>query len=686
MDTLQSRITDQRIEGRTLVNLLTAATSVAIVGASTKVGSYSHRAMTYLRDYGYSGSLYLINPTRDEIEGIRCYSSPADLPYGTIELALVATAAEHVVASVESLAEAGARVAIVIASGLDTAAKDALREIAEGSGMRIIGPNCIGAVATRNHVYPSFSAVLKDGAPRRGRVALVTQSGAMGNALMVSLLRRGAGISHWLTTGDEVNVGALELVAGLLEQADVDAVGVFFEGIGDRQWLPAVREAIMRTGKRVFVVKGAQTAAGRSAAAGHTGRVVGSGESSVAIMRDAGISVLQTMAQMADALVMTDLLGAAPGVRTSVVTVSGGCGVLAADAIVRSENLQLAHLASDEVLTANLGGRVHEVSNPLDVAGSPTDVFAEWVNLVAARPSTDVVIAIQANIMHDETVLADTITRPADGTPIIVVPFAEEDPLSTDAIYKLAAKGIPVMPSADRAIAALSSIVSTRHAEGESHSDEDREDAGIIGFEDAVRLCGADLPWVPWGIAATAEEARSFGEEHGFPIVVKVAGRTLQHRSDVGGVRVGVTADSVSDAFSEIAGIAQPWKDAVLVQKQISAVSEIMVSGILDPELGPIVIVRPGGILAELLEGNAVLWGGWSSEQRVEALRGSMIGNVLDGYRGGPVVDLAPINALSDQIIELLSSGQVEFVELNPVMVQLDGVGLVDALVRVPSV
>lgn len=675
-----------RPEGADLVSLLTGARSVAIIGASTKPGTYPHRAMTYMRDYGFTGRLELVNPNRDEIEGLQCRQSIAELADNPVDLALVATAAEHVIESVAELAGIGVKSAIIIAAGLGADAKAELAEIGERSGMRIIGPNCIGVVSTRENVYPSFAATLKDGVPKRGRVALVTQSGAMGNALMVSLLRRGAGIAHWFTTGDEVNTGALELVAGLLAQDDVDAVGVFFEGMGDRQWLPAVREAIERTGKKVYVVKGAQTAAGRSAAAGHTGRVVGSGAASVSVMQEAGIDVLPTMSQLADTLVMTDLLGRLPGGRTAVVTVSGGCGVLAADAIVRSGTLVLSDLDHDPVLESRIGGRVHGIANPLDVAGSPSEIFADWANTIAERASTDLVIAIEANIMNDEQVLARELHRPADGTPIILVPFAEEDPISSDVVLKLAEKGIPVMPSADRAIAAAATMVPTG-AGNPALRDEvqgplGQVDEGVFGLEEAVGLCGEDLPWVPWAVVDSVADVHGFAESHGFPVVLKAAGRTLQHRSESGAVMVGVTESDLEKRFADLESITVAAGDAIIVQQQASAVSEIMISAMADPELGSLVIVRPGGVLTELIDGNLILWGGWDAEQRASALRRSIVGTLLSGYRGGPVIDLGPLGQLVERLIHILDDGRASFVEFNPVMVGEEGIRLVDALVK----
>ncbi|MFD9552355.1 acetate--CoA ligase family protein [Nocardia salmonicida] len=677
------------LAGIDLVDVLARPSSIALVGASAKPGSYSHRIFTYLRDYGYAGRVTLVNSSRSDVDGVPCFNSIGQIPADSVDLAVIAVPADQVAGVAAELADIGVKAAVAIASGVDRAGKASLRATAEASGMRILGPNCIGVVARKSHTYASFSAVIGQREPKEGRVALVTQSGAMGNALMLSIQRRGAGVSHWFTTGDEANVGALELIAGLLGQDDVSAVGVFFEGMGDLEWLPRIRCAIEATGKQVYVVKGAQTAAGRSAAAGHTGRVVGSGEASVSVMRDAGIRVLGSMAQLADVLVATDLIGSLPGPRIGVVSVSGGCGVLAADAIARSDALNVAALGMDSVLEGKLGGRVHEITNPLDVAGSPTEVFADWVTTVASRPSCDAVVAIQANIMHDEALLAQTLRRPADGTPIIVAPFSEEDPLSGEVIEALASNGIAVMPSAERAIAALAALPqgnTSRDAstDADPAAEEDpHNEAGVGGLEQALTLLPpTEFPWVPMKIVESTEDARRFALEHGFPVVLKAAGRALHHRSESGGVLVNVTEETIDDAFGRIDRLARTVGDAVLIQLQGTPGTEVMVSAMVDPELGPLVVLRPGGIITELLNGSTILWDGWSADQRRVTVEESVAGSLLTGYRGGEKYDLGPLMRLIENLLNSLRSGRLDFVELNPVLVNHDGVQLVDALIR----
>ena len=673
---------DERLQGAGLVELLSTPRSVVIIGASGTPGAYSHRAFTYLRDYGFEGDVTLVNPNRSDVEGHPCIPSVDEIPPGSVDVAMVAVRAEQAAAAVADAARIGVRAAVTIASGISAADKAKMREVARSSGMRIIGPNCIGSVATRGAAYISFSSVVGEGKPRGGRIALVTQSGAMGNALMVSLLRRGAGISHWITTGDEVDVGALELISGLLAQEDVGAVGVFFEGMGDLEWMPAVREAIASTGKPVYVVKGAQTAAGRSAAAGHTGRVVGSGEASVSVMREAGITVLSNMSQLGDALVAADMIGLLPGPRVGIVSVSGGAGVLAADALVRTDKLELAQLEGDAVLEEKLGGRVHKIANPLDVAGSPTEVFADWAATVATRPSTDAVLAIQANIMHDEQLLGTELAAREDrGTPLIVVPFSEEDPLSRDVVLKLAAAGIPVMASAERAIAALEVLSLAGADRDEAPVDEHREEPrDLIGLEEAVPLIGGSLPWARYAIADTLDEARTAAAELGFPVVLKAAGRTLHHRSDSGAVAVGVTEDSLAEAWERVEAAASAAGDKVMVQQQAGGGAEVMVSAMRDAELGPIAIVRPGGVFTELIQGSAILWGGWDAQARRQALERSIVGTLLLGYRGGRHYDLAALAEVVEQLLEAVAERRITFAELNPVMVGEQGVSLVDAL------
>lgn len=672
------------LSGSSLVTLLTQPRSILLVGASANPKSYSARPLDFLQRYGFAGRIQVVNPQHRELGGIACVPRIEDVEPNSAEVAMILLPASQVAEAAESLADIGVRAATAIAGGFGVQGglREDLKDRVTKLPLRLVGPNCIGFVANASSSFLTFSGVMRESRPPWGSIGLVTQSGAMGNALLASLIERGAGISHWVSTGDEVDVGAFEMVAGLLDQPDVQAIGVFLEGIGDREWLGAVRSAIAATGKRVFLIKAGRTDAGKFAAAGHTGRVVGSSEASLAVLRDCGIRIVGSVAEMADALVTSDIIGRLPGPRTAIVSVSGGLGVIGADSVKESARLSMADVRLDSGLSGLLGGRVHEVTNPLDVGSTPSPEFAGWVRGFSASPTCDAVIMVQSRLLNDtdELVAALVAEGPPPG-PVAFVPFTEAEPVPAAAIRKLAAHRVAVLPTVERAVAAfdlLADDVAAPEPEVSAHEGKDEHLGGLVSTS---RLL-PQLAWARFEAVSTLDDAEQALSRFGGRAVVKAAGEKLHHRTEAGAVRTGVTEATLPEAFAVVRTAAEQAGDSVIVQEQLRGGVEVMVSAFDDPEVGPIAFVRPGGVMTELIRDQAVLWSGSSGEERLASLRGSVVGRLLCGYRGGKHYDIEALNGLVSQLLAAVGSGTREFIELNPVFVFEQSLGVVDALSR----
>lgn len=668
-----------KVDGPGLVDLLSAPASVAVVGASADLSRPAGRPLAYLLEHGYRGDIHVVNPQHHQIAGIDCVPAVGALPQSEVDAAIVSLSADRVPEVVAQLAERGVRAAVVIGSGFEAddsrPRHELLRTLRDGD-LRLIGPNCVGVSAVRSGLHLSFSSVLRQERPALGRVALVTQSGALGNSLLMSLLRRGAGISHWFSTGNEFDVGALELVTGLLHRTDVDAVGLFLEGITDPAWLEPAAAAMRELGKPVYVLKAARTASGKLAASGHTGRVVGSADVSTAILAEAGFHELPSLEHLADALVCTDILGPIAGSRIGVVSVSGATAVLAADRIHGSSKLELAPPPA----AAAMDHRISR-SNPLDVPFlGETSVFTDAVSVLSADEDTDAVLTIESGLAHDPGELtAGLVARATRDTPVVVSYLCPDDPLRQEHIRRLAEHRVAVVSTVERAVDVLD--VLTTAPKRAAVSDPSTPDVRTLGMEAIAGLTAADrLPWAPWRVVGELDEALEAAASFGFPVVVKAAGRTVGHRSELGAVRVGVHRDSLPDAFSSVAAVAHEYGDAVLVQKQVPAGFELLVSGVLDPEFGAVAIVRPGGVLAELLDGQVVVSASWAPDRRRQWLADSIIGGLLRGYRGGPRYDLAALADVVDGLLDLVARHRLTFLECNPVIVAEQGATLVDVL------
>lgn len=683
-------MTTMPIRGEELVRVLSEPVSVAVVGASADLRAPAGRPLAYLLRHGFRGTIIAVNPRHTEIAGHPSVPSIDQIPQQSVEAAIINLPALSVPQAVADLDAIGVKAAIVISSGFeqqDSVPRRALLEVLASTDLRLIGPNCVGVMSPNSGTHLNFSSVLQQEEVRTGRVALVTQSGALGNSLLLSLTRRGAGVAHWFSTGDELNTGVLELVAGLLARDDVDGIGVFLEGITDLEWLDQVQQRQRETRKPIFVLKAAKTDVGRIAAGGHTGRVVGSSDASFAILSEAGLTEVPTLEALADVLVCLDVLGSVPGDRLGVISVSGATGVLLADSAQRARTLHMAELGPEERtrLQAEIDPRIH-AANPLDVPFlNETPVFARAIIAFIGSGACDELVAVESSLAHDREQLTEHLIRErATEIPVVLTYLCPDDPIPVPLVRRLAQHRVAVVPTPERAVEALDRLrgvlTDTRPPTEEAVPASDP----IMGMEQIAELPDADrLPWAKWLIVASAQEARDAVHDLGGTVVVKAAGRTLAHRSDVGAVRLHVDSETIDAAYRDVEAICCPACDRVMVQQQVASGFEILLAGLHDPEYGPVVLLRPGGVLAELLRDQIVMWGHWPRETWWEKLTEARIGQILTGYRGGQRYDVQGLLNLVAQTLSLMEANQLAFIEFNPVILRPTEVKIVDALASV---
>jgi acetate---CoA ligase (ADP-forming) len=675
--------------GTDLIQVLACPRSVAVVGASTDPRRASGRPLHYLLRYGYRGRIVPVNARHAEVAGLPAAASLAELDQGSIEAAVIALPAPGVLSALAEAEQLGVKVAVVIGSGFEDRAASLRRQLDEfvaGSDMRVVGPNCVGAVAVENAACLTFSTVLGAALPRLGTVGLVTQSGALGNSLLQTLIRRHVGISQWVSSGDEADVGALELVTGLLAREGTDAVGLFLEGLTDLDWLPRVEDVLRSGHKRLFVLKAANTAAGRLAAAGHTGRVVGSAAASHAILSEIGAREVPTLSALADALVVA---GTSPGLlrtprpRLAMVSISGAAGVIGSDRMAQHDRLAMAQIdtPSATMLASRLDSRLSP-ANPLDVPFiDDTAAFTGAVDAFAASGVAEVVLAVESGLAHDRQELSAKLPASREHAAIVLTSLSEDDQIPADVAESLARAGIAYLPTVERAVDAIGVCAADGAATDAPLPDAQPPGARVHGLEWAAQRLPAGFPWAAWQVVTTLDELQDTAVRFGFPVVIKAAGRAITHRTELGAVRVVPDPDELGRAFHAVRGICETAGDVVVMQQMVSEGFEVMVSAVRDPEYGPVAYVRPGGTLAELMSGQAVLWGGWDPGRRARVLRASVVGRLLDGYRGGTRHDLA---ALSDLVSTALAAvaGEMSFLEMNPVMVGKEAVHVVDLIAR----
>lgn len=673
-----------RLEGGDLVEKLANPTSVAVVGASADPSRLSGRPLDYLTRLGYAGRLYAVN-ARADLPGIETVRTLRDLPHGSVDVALVAVPARGVVSALADAESIGARAAVVIGSGFEDRDGEARRELdafARDSQLRIIGPNCVGTVGVAASSYLTFSSVLLQDVPHSGRVGLVTQSGALGNSLLQTLIRRHVGLNQWFSTGNEVDAGAIELATGLLHRDGVDAVGLFLEGVTDADWLGRLEVALRETGKPMFVLKAAQSASGRQAAAGHTGRIVGSSDASDAILAELGVRPVATVADLADALVVAGVYpDLARTVRPAValISVSGAAGVIGADRVAQADRLALATLDPNEV---NLDERLH-VSNPLDVPFiNETEVFTDTVTAVASTSNVDVVVAVESSLAHDREQLVAKIAGSSPSVAMVLTSLSEDDQIPPNLTRQLSEAGIAYLPTVERAVLAIAACSAPVTApSGPEASEHHPAEEDLRGLEWAVDRLPDSLPWAPWQILDADSDVSDAAGRLGIPLVVKAAGRTIVHRTELGAVRFVRDRADLEQSIRAVRDVCVEHADGVMLQGAAAPGFEVLVSVVRDPEFGSVAFVRPGGTLAELMSGQTVLWSGWADKRNLEVLRRSRVGELLASYRGGTAYDVEALAQVLNVCLAAVAR-DLTFLEMNPVIVHEHGVTLVDAVAR----
>ena len=695
---------DTRTAGEGAASGLTslfAPRSIAVVGASPDLGKPGGRCLAYLSQVGYSGRVYPINPRYEEIAGLRAYGSIEALPEPA-DLAVFIIPAAAVPDAIAAAGRRRVRSAVVCSSGFGEAGPDGtalerrLAEAAAAADIALLGPNCLGYFDARHGIAATFSTALQlDAAAPAGRIALVSQSGALGAGIFSVGRLAHAGLGLFVSTGNETCLGVADVVGYLAHDPGVSTMLVYIEGMRDGRAFVEAARAARDNGKRVVAIKVGRTAAGVRASQSHTGALAGANEVWDAAFRRCGTLVAEDMQHLLDVGVALDAWPAAVGPRVGVVSMSGGAAAVMADRAAQA-GLELPLLSEEtraslaHVLPAFAG-----TANPVDygaVYGDP-DAIEQTIRTVAAAPEVDIVALFvgltPAYVGRLESRLASVaadMKKPllvawlgAPGTCLAElrshgIPAYDDPSRMIDAAAALAfaarpmPPNLPVQASADSA--ARAGLEELRNA-GHANVPEGKMKA---------LLARAGLPVVREEPAATPAEARQLAAEMGASVAVKVDAEGLLHKSDIGGVVLDVGVEEVEDAFARVvaAGAAAGHEvRGALVSQMAKPGLELIVGARWDEQFGPTVMVGAGGITAEVLGDVRVELAPVTVDQSREMLRSLRIAPLLEGYRGERPRDLvaaaevvAAISRLAAEAGELLAE-----LDLNPIVVYPEGEG-----------
>jgi acyl-CoA synthetase (NDP forming) len=585
--------------------------SIAVIGASSDQRRFGGRPVQYLLEAGFDGSIYPVNPNRTEIQGLRAYPDIAVID-GPIDCAILAVSAEETQAVLSGCAAKGVRSAIIFGAGFaEVGGQGALRQetvlrTARDAGIRVLGPNCMGMFNAYSRFYATFASALEVGVPAPGRIALVSQSGGYGGYVMKHMFSRGLGISQFVTTGNEADVELGEVLEWMAHRPETDVIVVYMEGIRSADSLVRGLQAARMAGKAVVVMKVGRTLEGQVAAASHTAAITGEDGIYDAVFREYGAYRARTTDELLDVAYAASKRQLPKGPRTGVISISGGIGVQIAD-FIGDAKLDLA--ATPQEVQRGLQTLVPYCSpkNPIDMTGQVTTdhaIMFDTLDLVLGSNAFDAVI-----IFLGITGVAPSMAaglRTAIGKALAKHPsklIFVSITASEESIKDYDAAGLFVFEDPSRAVNALAALNYFNRAFSRTPREvtkAKRVEPGLLleDFNEArakllLRMLGVASPRET--IAGSPEEAAAAAAAIGFPVAVKVVSPDILHKSDCGGVALGLeSAEAVSAAvhlMMQKVPQAHPQAriDGYLIGEMVTGGVECILGVHQDVAFGPIV-------------------------------------------------------------------------------------------------
>jgi len=695
---------------------LFAPHSIAVVGASRTPGSVGNAIMQNLVYGGFTGVIYPVNPKARSILGNRCVPG-IDAIDEAVDLAVLVIPAPAVQGVIEQCAERGTRHFVVISAGFKEVGGEGvtreqnLKALAQQRGLVIVGPNCLGVINTAPTV--SMNATFGRGMPNAGPFGLISQSGALCTALLDYAKGVGIGFSRFVSFGNKVAVSENDLLLALAADPLTKAILMYVEELSHGQAFIETCHRITHGAnpKPIIAIKTGRTQEGAAAAASHTGSLAGSDEVYDAVLAQAGVMRVDSVKELFDcAEVFVDPV-LPQGRRTAIVTNAGGPGIMATDACIRN-GMRLARFQEYTIKSLRYQlPPTASLKNPVDVIGDAKhDRYRAALDAVSADEGVDqVMVIVTPQTMTDVTAIADVIreTKGFCGKPMVGCLMGLVD--VSAGVQLLRKSGVPAYAFPEDGMKAMAA--KCRFAEwtrqpppSYRHYPVDRDAVAALleqevaaGRTTLVELHALEVfrhygfPVVPYELARTAEEAVAAATRIGFPVVLKISGPKILHKTDVGGVRLNLTDEAaVRTAFDSMIGMVRDKLGAdteiwgVLVQKMLPRGKEVILGMTRDPRMGPLLMFGLGGIYTEALKDVAFRLAPLPESVALEMIMDIRAHKLLRGFRGEPPADVA---ALADCLLRLsqlvTDHERIKELDINPVVVYPSGQGAMVADARV---
>ncbi len=693
-------------------------TSVAVIGASRNPTSIGYRILHALHER-YKGKLFAINPKASEIDSIPCFASVSDVQQN-IELAVVSVPSELVLQVVDECAEKGVRALVVITAGFAEIGKQGkelqkkLLEKVRGYGMRMVGSNCMGLINTDPAVClnASFSPIY----PPAGRIAMSSQSGALGISILSSATHRNLGLSTFVSVGNKADVSGNDLLNYWEQDPATDVILLYLESFGNPRRFSRIARRVSRT-KPIVCVKAGRTLGGSRAAGSHTAAMASNEVAVEALFQQTGVIRAETLEEMFD---LAAVLGNQPlprGDRVGIITNAGGPAILCTDAC-EAGGLKVPEFSTKlKKQLAKFLLPAASTANPVDlVASAAPESFHQSIQLLLQSNEIDSLIIIYIPVMSSETqqyietissAILSSRKNQTSAKPVVVCVMSES---GSNMPLEIGNEKIPTFmfpESGARVLAKVSTYAEwKRRPQGliSDFSDTDPSGARAVCLE-AIKERGAGwltatetrnvlnamkLPVPKGDVAIDEQQAVEIAKSIGYPVAVKLASHTITHKSELGGVHLNLKTDEeVKTAFQKIRKQIRRHHsasdmDGVLIQPMLSTGLEVIVGVTDDPLFGPLIAFGLGGVFVEILKDMVFRITPLTNMDAQEMVTGIKGYKLLQGYRGQPAADQKAIQELLLRISRLVEEvPEISELDLNPIFVMPSGQGCTIADARI---
>ncbi|MBX3620410.1 MAG: acetate--CoA ligase family protein [Rhizobacter sp.] len=673
--------------------------SVAVIGASADPAKTAGRPVAYLQKHGFAGAIYPVNPKAERIGALRCYPDIASLPE-VPDVGIVLLGAERAHLAVKELSARGCAAAIVLASGYTETGEEGARrqkQLVEAAGpMRLLGPNTIGLVNLTDAIVLSATGALEMDEFPVGGIGVVSQSGGILGALLSRAAARGIGLSKLISTSNEVDLELADFVDHLADDPATQVIALYIETVRHPARFRAACLKAARAGKPVVAFKIGRSEAGAQAAVSHTGAMAGADRMYDALFRQVGVIRARSFADLLDVPAALATGRTLRGRRVAILTSTGGAGTLVSDdlGVAGFETPAPDAATADALRALQTGSEAVLDRNPIDVtlAGLRPDLLRGAIRTLLASPSYDaLVIIVGSSSLAQPELMAGAIQECLPDTDKPVIAYVS--PHAPEVAALLTRRGVPAFAAAESCTAALDGMLRVARFSPQAEPTPALVEPGAIELPSGpLDEAQAKQLFARFGVTCAAErivhtpaEAQAAAQALGGRVVLKILSSKITHKSDVGGVAVGLTPQSVGERLvqmaAEVEAKAGVRPEAFLVQEMVGGGTELIL-GLHRDALGTAVMLGMGGVTAELFNDTTMrllpTHGGLGRGEARAMAQELKTWPLLDGFRGRPKAD---VEALVDTIVAFsnmaaqLGERLVE-AEINPVFVLPQGQGV----------